>query len=606
MNAAVDLFKTDSRGSQLEALNDWVAEVAALTQPDRIHWCDGSDAENAALIRLMQSEGSLLPLNAETHPNSWLHRSSPSDVARVEHLTFVCTPQQEDAGPNNHWMDPTEAHAKMDGLFAGCMRGRTLYVVPYCMGPIDSPLARCGVEITDSPYVVANMRIMTRMGAAALARIEREGHERAARGEHSDAFVKGLHSIGELDPDRRFIMHFPEELAIKSYGSGYGGNALLGKKCHALRIASHQARSEGWLAEHMLIVGIENPQGEVHYIAAAFPSACGKTNLAMLIPPESYREAGWKVWTVGDDICWMRPGADGRLYAINPEAGFFGVAPGTSKKSNPNALATIGHDTIYTNVAVTDDQQPWWEGLDKRVPALDWQGRPYEPGNGPAAHPNSRFTVSAKQCPSYSPRAEDPQGVPISAIVFGGRRASLVPLVFEARDWTHGVLVGAAMGSETTAAATGAVGVMRRDPMAMKPFCGYNFADYFAHWLSFDQTGARLPKIFHVNWFRKGEDGQFLWPGFGDNLRVLEWMIKRVNGEAEVVDTPIGYLPDADALNLQGVALSDEARVKLFWFDQAGWRAEFDGIGEFLGGFGARTPQALKDEQQRIAALLAG
>lgn len=606
MNAAVDLFKTDSRGSQLEALNDWVAEVAALTQPDRIHWCDGSDAENAALIRLMQSEGSLLPLNAETHPNSWLHRSSPSDVARVEHLTFVCTPQQEDAGPNNHWMDPTEAHAKMDALFAGCMRGRTLYVVPYCMGPIDSPLARCGVEITDSPYVVANMRIMTRMGAAALVRIEREGHERAACGEHSDAFVKGLHSIGELDPDRRFIMHFPEELAIKSYGSGYGGNALLGKKCHALRIASHQARSEGWLAEHMLIVGIENPQGEVHYIAAAFPSACGKTNLAMLIPPESYREAGWKVWTVGDDICWMRPGADGRLYAINPEAGFFGVAPGTSKKSNPNALATIGHDTIYTNVAVTDDQQPWWEGLDKRVPALDWQGRPYEPGNGPAAHPNSRFTVSAKQCPSYSPRAEDPQGVPISAIVFGGRRASLVPLVFEARDWTHGVLVGAAMGSETTAAATGAVGVMRRDPMAMKPFCGYNFADYFAHWLSFDQTGARLPKIFHVNWFRKGEDGQFLWPGFGDNLRVLEWMIKRVNGEAEAVDTPIGYLPDADALNLQGVALSDEARVKLFWFDQAGWRAEFDGIGEFLGGFGARTPQALKDEQQRIAALLAG
>lgn len=599
MNAAVDLFKTDSQGSRLEALNAWVAEVAALTQPDRIHWCDGSDTENAALVRQMQADGSLLPLNADTHPNSWLHRSSPSDVARVEHLTFVCTPQQEDAGPNNHWMAPAEAHAKMDALFAGCMRGRTLYVVPYCMGPIDSPLARCGVEITDSPYVVANMRIMTRMGAAALARIEREGQA-------GGAFVKGLHSIGELDPDRRFIMHFPGELTIKSYGSGYGGNALLGKKCHALRIASHQARSEGWLAEHMLIVGIENPQGETHYIAAAFPSACGKTNLAMLIPPEGYRQAGWKVWTIGDDICWMRPGADGRLYAINPEAGFFGVAPGTSQKSNPNALASIGRDTIFTNVAMTEDNQPWWEGLDKRTPKRDWQGRPFDPADGPAAHPNSRFTVSARQCPSYSPRAEDPQGVPISAIVFGGRRASLVPLVFEARDWTHGVLVGAAMGSETTAAATGAVGVMRRDPMAMKPFCGYNFADYFAHWLSFDQAGAKLPKIFHVNWFRKGDDGQFLWPGFGDNLRILEWMIKRVKGQAEAVETPIGYLPDADTLNLQDLSLSDEARVKLFWFDQEGWRAEFDGIGQFLAEFGARTPQALMDEQRRIAALLAG
>ncbi len=596
MNAAVDLFKTtDSPGSRLEALNAWVAEVAALTQPDRIHWCDGSDAENAALIAQMQADGTLLPLNPDTHPGSWLHRSSPSDVARVEHLTFVCTPQREDAGPNNHWMDPAQAHAKMDALFAGCMRGRTLYVVPYCMGPIDSPLARCGVEITDSPYVVANMRIMTRMGAAALARIEREG-----------TFVKGLHSTGELDPDRRFIMHFPERLAIKSYGSGYGGNALLGKKCHALRIASHQARSEGWLAEHMLIVGIENPQGETHYIAAAFPSACGKTNLAMLIPPQGYREAGWKVWTVGDDICWMRPGADGRLYAINPEAGFFGVAPGTSEKSNPNALASIARDTIFTNIAVTDDNQPWWEGLDKRTPALDWQGRPYDPANGPAAHPNSRFTVSARQCPSWSPRAEDAQGVPISAIVFGGRRASLVPLVFEARDWTHGVLVGAAMGSETTAAATGAVGVMRRDPMAMKPFCGYNFADYFGHWLSFDKPGAKLPKIFHVNWFRKGEDGAFLWPGFGDNLRVLEWMIKRVEGQAEAVETPIGYLPDADALNLHGLSLSDEARVKLFWFDRDGWRDEFEGIGQFLGEFGPRTPAALTEEQQRIAALLAG
>ena len=596
MNAAVDVFKRNEfQGSSLDALNAWVAEVAALTQPDHIHWCDGSDAENARLTQQMLADGTLLPLNPETHPHSWLHRSSPSDVARVEHLTFVCTPQQEDAGPNNHWMAPAEAHAKMDALFAGCMRGRTLYVIPYCMGPIDSPLSRCGVEITDSPYVVANMRIMTRMGAAALARIEREG-----------TFVKGLHSTGELDPDRRFIMHFPEELTIKSFGSGYGGNALLGKKCHALRIASHQARQEGWLAEHMLIVGIENPQGETHYIAAAFPSACGKTNLAMLIPPEGYRQAGWKVWTIGDDICWMRPGADGRLYAINPEAGFFGVAPGTSDSSNPNALATISHHTIFTNVAVTDDQEPWWEGLDSRTPALDWQGRKYDPANGPAAHPNSRFTVSARQCPSYSAKAEDPQGVPISAIVFGGRRASLVPLVFEARDWTHGVLVGAAMGSETTAAATGAVGVMRRDPMAMKPFCGYNFADYFAHWLSFDRAGAKLPKIFHVNWFRKGGDGKFLWPGFGENLRVLEWMIRRVEGKADAVETPIGHLPRAEDINLDGVALSDEAHELLFGFDRAGWQAEFASLGEYLQEFGARTPQALKDEQQRIATRLAG
>ena len=594
MNAAVDVFKRNEfQGSSLDALNAWVAEVAALTQPDHIHWCDGSDAENARLTQQMLADGTLLPLNPETHPHSWLHRSSPSDVARVEHLTFVCTPQQEDAGPNNHWMAPAEAHAKMDALFAGCMRGRTLYVIPYCMGPIDSPLSRCGVEITDSPYVVANMRIMTRMGAAALARIEREG-----------TFVKGLHSTGELDPDRRFIMHFPEELTIKSFGSGYGGNALLGKKCHALRIASHQARQEGWLAEHMLIVGIENPQGETHYIAAAFPSACGKTNLAMLIPPEGYRQAGWKVWTIGDDICWMRPGADGRLYAINPEAGFFGVAPGTSDSSNPNALATISHHTIFTNVAVTDDQEPWWEGLDSRTPALDWQGRKYDPANGPAAHPNSRFTVSARQCPSYSAKAEDPQGVPISAIVFGGRRASLVPLVFEARDWTHGVLVGAAMGSETTAAATGAVGVMRRDPMAMKPFCGYNFADYFAHWLSFDKPGAQLPKVFHVNWFRKGDDGKFLWPGFGDNLRVLEWMIKRVEGRADAAETPIGHLPAMADLDLDGVTLSDEAREKLFGYDQAGWQAEFAGIGEYLDEYGPRMPQALKDEQGRIAGML--
>ena len=590
-----------SAGSTLQALNDWVAEVAALTRPDAIHWCDGSDAENAALVAQMEADGTLLRLNEQTHPQSWLHRSHPDDVARVEHLTLVCTPERDDAGPNNHWMAPAEAHAKIDELIDGCVAGRTMYVIPYCMGPIDSPLSRCGVEITDSPYVVANMRIMTRMGAPALARIEKEGQLQ------DGMFVKGLHSIGELDPARRFIMHFPHELTIKSYGSGYGGNALLGKKCHALRIASHQARSEGWLAEHMLILGLENPQGETHYIAAAFPSACGKTNLAMLIPPEGYREAGWKIWTIGDDICWMRPGPDGRLYAINPEAGFFGVAPGTSKKSNPNALASIQSHTIFTNVGVTEDNQPWWEGIDNgQAPVTDWRGEAYDASKRPAAHPNSRFTVSAKRCPSYSDKAEDARGVPISAIVFGGRRASLVPLVFEARDWTHGVLVGAAMGSETTAAATGAVGVMRRDPMAMKPFCGYNFADYFAHWLSFDKPGAKLPKVFHVNWFRKGADGKFLWPGFGDNLRVLEWMIRRVEGKAGAVETPIGALPKAGEINLEGVALPESARDTLFGFDRDGWRSEFEHLGEYLAEYGPRMPESLKAEQQRIAGQLEG
>jgi len=579
--------------STLEALEQWVNEVAALTRPDQIHWCDGSDAEYRSLVDQMLQTGDLIELNQLTHPGCYLHRSSTSDVARVEHLTFVCHTDEQNSGPNNHWMAPAEAHAKIDALFDGCMAGRTLYVIPYCMGPIDSPLARCGVEITDSPYVVANMRIMTRMGTAAQARIEREGY-----------FVKGLHSIGELDPDRRFIMHFPEELTIKSYGSGYGGNALLGKKCHALRIASNQARTEGWLAEHMLIVGIENPQGQTHYIVAAFPSACGKTNLAMLIPPEGYRQDGWKVWTIGDDICWMRPGEDGRLYAINPEAGFFGVAPGTSDSSNPNALATIAHDTIYTNVAVTADNQPWWEGLPGN-PVTDWQGRPYDAANGPAAHPNSRFTVAAKQCPTWSKQAEAPQGVPISAIVFGGRRPSLLPLVMEARDWTHGVLMGAAMGSETTAAATGEVGVLRRDSMAMKPFCGYHYGDYFAHWLSFDQTASRLPKVFHVNWFRKGADGKFLWPGFGDNLRVLQWMIDRVDGRVAGTETAIGTLPQASELNLDGLKLDRAHLDELLEVDNAAWQDELAAIGQYLDTFAPRLPERLRKEQERVAQALA-
>jgi phosphoenolpyruvate carboxykinase (GTP) len=576
----------------LSALQAWVEQVAALTQPDQIHWCDGSDAENQVLIERMLDNGDLLRLNPQTHPDCYLHRSSPSDVARVEHLTFVCTPEREDAGPNNHWMAPEQAHAQIDALFAGCMRGRTMYVIPYCMGPVDSPISRCGVEITDSPYVVANMRIMTRMGAAALARIERDG-----------VFVRGLHSIGELDPERRFIMHFPEELSIKSYGSGYGGNALLGKKCHALRIASFQARREGWLAEHMLIVGITNPAGQTHYIAAAFPSACGKTNLAMLIPPESVYP-GWKVFTVGDDICWMQPGDDGRLYAINPEAGFFGVAPGTSASTNANALAMLDRDAIFTNVGVTEDNQPWWEGLPDGQPTLDWQGRPFEPGKGPAAHPNSRFTVPISRCPSYTAESENPRGVPISAIIFGGRRASLVPLVFEARDWTHGVLVGATMASETTAAATGAVGVVRRDPMAMKPFCGYHFGDYWAHWLSIGERAPNAPRIFHVNWFRKDAAGKFMWPGFGDNMRVLEWVMARCEQRVGAVETPIGLLPHKADLNLRGLDL-DATLDTLLSVDQAAYAREFADIAAFFDEYGARVPQSLREERERIAAQLA-
>jgi phosphoenolpyruvate carboxykinase (GTP) len=575
------------------SLQAWIDEVAELTQPDRIYWCNGSETEYQKVVGELEQSGGLIKLNQETHPGCYLHRSDPSDVARVEHLTFVCTTDREDAGPNNNWMDPAEARHKMRALFSESMKGRTMYVIPYCMGPIDSPLSRCGVEVTDSPYVVANMRKMTRMGDAALRRIEREG-----------TFVKGLHSVGELDPDRRFIMHFPEDLEIQSFGSGYGGNALLGKKCHALRIASYQARTEGWLAEHMLIVGVENPQGEVHYIAAAFPSACGKTNLAMLIPPAAYQ--GWKVWTLGDDICWMRRGEDGRLWGINPEAGFFGVAPGTSRKTNPNALAMVGHDTIFTNVAVTADGQPWWEGLDDRVPAEDWRGRPYDPDNGPAAHPNSRFTAAMSQCPSYSEKAEAATGVPISAIVFGGRREQLVPLVMESESWSHGVLMGAAMASETTAAATDAVGVVRRDPMAMKPFCGYNYGDYWAHWLDFSKDEDKLPKIFHVNWFRKDADGRFMWPGFGENMRVLEWIIQRCKGEAGCVDTPIGRMPLKEDLNLAGINVADDTLSELLEVDTAAWADEMREIGDYLDSYGDRTPARLRAERDRVAAALKG
>jgi len=574
-----------------QLLQKWVEEVSELTRPDNIHWCTGSDEENRILVDGMLASGELIELNQETHPGCYLHRSDPNDVARVEHVTFICTPARDEAGPNNHWMDPEEARARMRDLYAGCMQGRTLYVIPYCMGPIDSPLSRCGIEITDSPYVVANMRMMTRMGSAALARIEREG-----------TFVKGLHSIGELDSERRFIMHFPEDLMIQSFGSGYGGNALLGKKCHALRIASFQARTEGWLAEHMLIVGIENPQGETHYVAAAFPSACGKTNLAMLIPPAEYD--GWKVWTVGDDICWMQLGKDGRLWAINPEAGFFGVAPGTGARTNPNALAMLSNNAIFTNVGVTADKQPWWEGKDDGVPVTDWQGNPYDPEAGPAAHANSRFTVPMKQCPSYSNKAEAPAGVPISAIVFGGRRERLVPLVVESKSWQHGVLLGASMASETTAAASGAVGVVRRDPMAMKPFCGYNFADYWSHWLTFADRADNLPPIFHVNWFRKDENGKFMWPGFGDNMRVLEWIINRCKGEAGVNKTAIGGLPLPSAINTNGLDIDKAILAALLDVDAEAWSAELEQIRVYLEQYGDRLPAQMMAELDKVAAAL--
>ena len=573
--------------STLPALQDWVEQVAALTQPDEIHWCDGSEAEYQRLIRKMCESGDLLPLNEQDYPDCYLHRSDPSDVARVEHLTFICTENEEDAGPNNHWMSPPAAHEKIDALFKGAMQGRTMYVIPYCMGPIDSPYARLGVEITDSAYVVANMKIMTRMGAPALQRIEKEC-----------TFVKGLHSTGDLDPERRFIMHFPEELSIKSIGSGYGGNALLGKKCHALRIASWQARSEGWLAEHMLIVGIESPQGETHYLACAFPSACGKTNLAMLIPPESH--PGWKIWTLGDDIAWLHLDDEGVLRAINPEAGYFGVVPGTNAKTNQNAFEMIKSDTIFTNVATTADNEPWWEDKQVGSPATDWQGREYDSGNGPAAHPNSRFTVSAKKNPSYSQLAEAPEGVPISALVFGGRRKELAPLVYEARDWCHGVLVGASVASETTAANIGEVGVVRRDPMAMKPFCGYNFADYWAHWLSFADKSDKLPKIFHVNWFRQDKDGKFLWPGFGENLRVLRWIIERCENRVSCVESPIGLLPNPQDIDVNGLDVAQETMQTLLSIDAEQWQEEMISVGEYLQGFGDRLPNGLRQEHQRI------
>jgi phosphoenolpyruvate carboxykinase (GTP) len=575
-------------------LEQWVDEVAAVTRPKNIHWCDGSEAENERLIREMLASGTLIELNQQKYPGCYLHRSDPTDVARTEHLTFICSERKEDSGPTNNWMDPREAKDKVGALYRGCMQGRTMYVIPYLMGPAGSPFGKIGVEITDSPYVAASMRIMTRMGEQAMRQLNGSGD-----------FVKGLHSLGDLSPERRFIVHFPEEKAIWSIGSGYGGNALLGKKCFALRIASVQAREQGWLAEHMLILGLESPQGETYYVAAAFPSACGKTNLAMLVPPPA--EKGWKVWTLGDDIAWLHPGPDGRLWAINPEAGFFGVAPGTSSKTNQNAMATIRKNSIFTNVAVTEDNCPWWEGIDGEVPEqlTDWRGNPWRKGSSEkAAHPNSRFTAPAIQCPSISPKFNDPQGVPISAFIFGGRRARTAPLVFEAFDWNHGVFVGASVASETTAAQSGAVGVVRRDPMAMLPFCGYNMADYWGHWLRMAASVKRPPKIFHVNWFRQNDEGKFIWPGFGENLRALRWIVERCEGKGAAAESPIGYLPAKGAIDTSGLAVDEATMKDLLSVSKDDWRTDADSIGEFFGKFGERLPGEMRRQREALVKRL--
>jgi phosphoenolpyruvate carboxykinase (GTP) len=570
----------------------WVDEMAKITRPSRVVWCDGSQAEYDRLVEQMLGDGTLHRLDPQEAPGCVLHRSHPSDVARTEHLTFIASRRSEDAGPTNNWMSPDDARNKVGPLFQGAMKGRTMYVLPYVMGPLGSPFSKVGIEVTDSPYVVANMRIMTRMGRAAL--------EQLGGGEE---FVPGLHSTGDLSPDRRFIVHFPEERLIWSVGSGYGGNALLGKKCFALRIASTMARDQGWMAEHMLILELELPGGEIHYVAAAFPSACGKTNLAMMQSP--FEHLGYKVRTIGDDIAWLRPGPDGRLWAVNPEAGFFGVVPGTGPDTNPAALATIRQNTIFTNVAVTPGGVPWWEGKDKNPPAdlLDWQGKPWD-RKGKAAHPNSRFTAPARQCPTMSPRWEDPQGVPLSAIIFGGRRARVAPLVLQSRDWAHGVFLGATMGSETTAAATGQVGVVRRDPMAMLPFCGYNMGDYFSHWLRMGRSVARPPAIFHVNWFRTGEGGRFLWPGFGQNLRVLLWMIERVKGRAGATETPVGLVPTPDALNLDGLSIPRADLDTLLRVDRDEWAEEVPEIRAFFDRFGERLPAELRHSLDALAQQL--
>ncbi|BCS82094.1 phosphoenolpyruvate carboxykinase (GTP) [Anaerocellum diazotrophicum] len=575
---------------------EWIDEMAKITKPDKIVWIDGSEEEKQRLIKEALESGELMELNQEKLPGCYLHRTHPSDVARVEDRTFICTPTKEEAGPTNNWMDPNEAYKMLYSLFDGSMKGRTMYVVPYLMGPVGSQYSKVGIELTDSIYVVLNLRIMARIGDVALKHLG-----------SSPDFVKGLHSKATLDPEKRYICHFPQDNTIMSVNSGYGGNVILSKKCFALRIASYLGRKEGWLAEHMLIVGIEDPSGKVTYIAGAFPSACGKTNLAMLIPPEPLKKLGYKVWTVGDDIAWMRIGEDGRLWAINPEAGFFGVAPGTSYKTNPNAMETIKRNTIYTNVLLKEDGTVWWEGMDEEPPerGIDWLGRPWTKDSGEkGAHPNARFTAPASQCPSISKEWENPNGVPISAIIFGGRRAKVAPLVYEAFDWQHGVYIGATMASETTAAAMGKVGVVRRDPMAMLPFCGYNMADYFAHWLEMGKKIPNPPKIFHVNWFRQDENGKFIWPGFGENLRVLKWIIERCEDKVEAKETPIGYVPYVDDLYLDGLDIDKETVEKLLEIDKELWLKEAEDSREFLSQFGDRLPRELIEENEKLKQRL--
>jgi phosphoenolpyruvate carboxykinase (GTP) len=574
-------------------LENWVEEAARLTKPAKIAWCDGSEQENQRLAQEMLRDGTYLGLNPKTYPNCYLHRSNPNDVARTESVTFICTRTKEEAGPTNNWMAPEEAKQKVRPLFDGAMKGRTMYVVPYILGPAASPYSKIGVELTDSPYVVASMRIMSRMGGVALDRL----------GSSSD-FVPGLHSLGDLNPDRRFIMHFPEERLIWSVGSGYGGNALLGKKCFALRIASWMAREQYWMAEHMLILGLEDPGGKVTYMCAAFPSACGKTNMALMA--SALEDQGYRVWTIGDDISWLHVGPDGYLRAINPEAGFFGVAPGTNDQTNSHVMKALHGNSIFTNVAMTAQHEPWWEGMSNPPPdgLVDWKGQAWQPGKDPAAHPNSRYTVPARQAPSLSSHWEDPAGLPISAFIFGGRRARVAPLVYESRDWQHGVFVGSIMASETTAAATGAVGVTRRDPMAMLPFCGYNMADYFRHWIEMGRRVAHPPRVFHVNWFRKGADGKFLWPGYGENVRVLKWMLDRIEGKAKAAETPIGFVPTPDGLTLDGLNISRAAIEELLLVDPASWAEEMESVGQFYEKFGARLPQEIRSEKEKLALRL--
>ncbi len=571
-------------------LENWVEEAARLTKPDRVVYCDGSESEYRRMIDLLLRAGDTFQLNERTYPNCHLHRSSVNDVARTEHLTFICSPDKDDAGPTNNWMDPEAAKHKVGALFDGAMRGRTMYVVPYIMGPPGSPISKVGVEVTDSPYVVASMRIMSRMGQVALDRLG-----------PSNEFVPGLHSLGDLDPLRRYIVHFTQERLIWSIGSGYGGNALLGKKCFALRIASVMARQQGWMAEHMLILGLESPGGKVTYMGAAFPSACGKTNLAMMV--SALGGQGYRVWTVGDDIAWMRIADDGYLHAINPEAGFFGVAPGTGMLTNPNVMGALRKNTLFTNVAMTGNREPWWEGIGSDPPSglTNWKGETWDSSKGPAAHPNARYTVPAKQSPSISPQWEAPEGVPISAFIFGGRRARVAPLVYESFDWQHGVFVGATMASETTAAATGDVGVTRRDPMAMLPFCGYNMADYFGHWVQMGKKIPKPPRIFHVNWFRKGADGKFLWPGYGENVRVLKWILERVEGRGAAQETPIGYVPAKNGLTLDGLKVSGEALNELLRVNPADWENELEDSKQFLVKFGARLPREIREEHGKLA-----